>query len=346
MTNTVVQILLSILALSILIAWHEFGHYLFARLCGMRVLQYSIGFGPKLFGFTRKEIEYRVGVIPVGGYVYIFGMTPLEEGAEQDPKAFINRPLWARIVVIAAGPVMNYLLAFVLFVGVFWLWSPSNVPSFLISQVEPNSAAATVGLRSGDTILRIDGDVVSTTSDFLHRISNSHGQPLHLTVKRGAETFAATVKAHPGADGVYRLGIGYVPESFNFVGAVRESLSQLYLQSAAILKQLGQLLYGNADKSQFGGVVEITRQLSNAASQGVKNFLYLSASLSVVLGLFNILPIPSLDGSKIFILLIEGIVRRPLPPKAHLWIHGVGILLILALMLLLTVADIARIFQR
>jgi regulator of sigma E protease len=343
--SLIVQILLSLAAISILVAWHEFGHYSMARLVGMRVLKFSIGFGPKVIGFVKSGIEYQISLLPIGGYVHIAGMTSLEEGASEDPKSFINRPKWAQLLVIFAGPFFNYLLAVVLFFCVFWFWSSGTTPSLLVNQVAKDSPAAMAGVRDGDVILKIDGQNLSGTQDFLSRIANSQGKPLHFSMKRDAQALEIDVTPKASDDGTFRIGVGYVPLSFSFSGAIGESFYQLWAQSTGILSQLGQAIFGSSKNVQLGGVVEITRQLSHAVEQGFKNVLWMMASLSVVLGLFNILPIPSLDGSKIFILCLEAIIRRPINATAQLWIHAVGIIFILGLMLLLTIGDVMRLYQ-
>lgn len=345
MANLVIQILLAVFALSLLIAWHEFGHYLIARLSGMRVLQFSIGFGPKLIGFKRNEIEYRIGILPIGGYVHIAGMTDLEEGASTDPKSFVNRPFWAQVATIAAGPLFNYFLAFILFFSVFWFWSTGSTPSLLLNQVAAGSAAQEAGVLEGDVLIKINGENIEGTADFLQRIQLSKGQPLSLDILRDSKEIQLQVSPRADEGGAYRLGVGYVPLSFTFVGALKESASNLWTQSTGILAQLGQSIFGSNKNLQLGGVVEITRQLSHAASRGIRDFLWLMASLSVVLGLFNILPIPALDGSKILILGIEKVIRRKIPSKIQIVVHLAGIILILGLMLILTINDVLRIYN-
>jgi regulator of sigma E protease len=351
--NLLIQIIISLIVISLLVAWHELGHYTMARLTGMRVLRFSIGFGPKVVSMVRKGIEYQISALPIGGFVQIAGMTPLEEGAKEDPKSFINRPRWAQILVIAAGPLFNYILAFFLFISVFWLYSPSHTPSLLVNHLVPDSPAAVAGLQEGDVITHVNGKSLSRTKDFLAVIHQSQGRPINLQIERLSKDIDAKVHQQfldfqivpiVDAGGAYRIGVGYVPLSFTFSSAVAESFSQLWGQSTGILSQLGRSIFGKSD-AKLGGVVEVTRQLSHAAGQGLKNLLWLMASLSVVLGLFNILPIPALDGSKIFILCLEGVIRRPINATAQLWIHGIGIIFILALMLFLTVSDVLRIYQ-
>jgi regulator of sigma E protease len=339
----IVQILLALLAISFLVAWHELGHYLVARLSGMRVLKFSIGFGPKIWGFTRQGIEYQLSLIPVGGFVQIAGMIDSEESAQEDSKSFINRPKWAQFLTVFAGPFSNYLMAFLLFFSVFWFWSSGTTPSILVNQVVTESPAAVAGLQSGDVIVQIDGQNPSGTRDFLSRISK--GQPLNFKVHRDTVELDITVIPKMSESGEYKMGVAYVPLSFSFKGAVLEALTQCWVQSVGILTQLGSALMGKTKDLQLGGVIEITRQLSNAAEQGLKNFLAMMAGLSVVLGLFNILPIPSLDGSKLLMILIEGVTRRKIPEKAQIGIQIVGLVFILGLMILLTIGDVMRLYS-
>jgi regulator of sigma E protease len=345
MANLIVQILLAVVALSLLIAWHEFGHYLFARLSGMKVQQFSLGMGPKLIGFTRSGIEYRIGVIPFGGYVSIAGMSELEEGAAADPRSFINRPFWGQFSTIAAGPVFNYFLAFVLFVSVFWFWSTGNTPSLLLNQVVKESAAAQAGIVEGDVLIKIDGHPITGSADFLDRIANSKGKALTFDLLRDKQPLTLQVTPRADEGGRFRVGVGYVPLSFSFGGAVKESLSNLWTQSTGILTGLTRAVIGSKSDVEFGGVVAITQQLSNAASQGFRSFLWLMGSLSVVLGLFNILPIPALDGSKLLFICVEKAAGRKIPAKVQIAVHLVGIVLLLGLMVLLTINDVLRIYR-
>src|SRR5688572_6022326 len=194
------QILLAILGVGFLIAWHEFGHYIVARLLGMRVLRYSIGFGPKLWGFVKNDIEYRLSALPLGGYVQIKGMSVLEEGAEEDPKSFINRPRWARWLVLAAGPGFNYGLAFVLFVIVFSAWpSPVETPAIEVTNVVDASPAHAASLQTGDFVIAVNGAPIEDTKAFTESINASKGEALKLGVMRGDERFDAVVT--PKQDG-------------------------------------------------------------------------------------------------------------------------------------------------
>lgn len=349
--SIVLQVLISILVISLLIAWHELGHYSIARLVGMRVIKFSIGFGPKIIRVVKNKIEYQISLLPVGGYVHIAGMTSLEEGAKDDPKSFINQPKWAQLLVVSAGPAFNYILAIVIFICVFWLWSPTGTPSLLINQVAKDSAAQIAGMKENDIVTHINNLSVTNSRTFIGTIQNSLGENLDFTVERtltdnpaNKQILHIIIKPEADSTGAFKIGVGYVPLSFTFIGAVKESFSQVWQQSVGILSQLGQTIFGNSS-SQLGGIVEITRQLTHATEKGFKTLLWLAGSLSVGLGLINLLPIPALDGSKIFFICLESITRKPIPEKAQLWIHVIGIIFILGLMLLLTVSDVLRIYS-
>ena len=354
---TPTQILLAVIAVGVLIAWHEFGHYLLARLTGMRVLRFSVGFGPTLFSTRKNGIEYRLGAFPLGGFVQIFGMTPLEENARQDPKSFINQPLWARMAVIGAGPIFNYALALVLFFGVFWVFSSGNELMIRVTEVVTPSAAAEAGMQPGDLIISLDGKALKSPQAFIERIQSKSDEPMHLQILRTKETKAADsekpnekkqervdlqITPLVDAGGIPRLGIRYVPLAFSFGGAVEESFRQVWVQSVGILVALSKLFIDDEEEVQVGGIVEITRQLTQAAERGIRDLLWITGCLSVVLGLFNLLPIPALDGSKILFMSIEAIFRREFNPMIQLWINAAGLLILLGLMLWLTVFDVMR----
>lgn len=345
------QILLAILGVGFLIAFHELGHYWVARKTGMRVLRYSIGFGPALWHKVINDIEYRIAILPLGGFVHIFGMSPLEEGAREDPKAFINRPYWAKMAVIFAGPFFNYALAVVLFFCVFWIFSTGNSLMLKISDVLPESAAAEAGLLSDDVIIGLDNKGLTSTETFLDAIAGAKSTPLPLRVARPVEgqkkpeILDISVLPKPDDAGNMRLGIRYTPLGFSFSGAVKEAFYQPWKQSVGTLKALSTKLFGDGSDIQVGGIVEVTRQLTVAAEKGYRNLLWMLGSLSVVLGLFNLLPIPALDGSRMLFITVERLLGREINPTFQIWINVVGLVFLLGLMAVLTVFDVMRLMS-
>jgi regulator of sigma E protease len=345
---SVLQVLAAILGVGFLIAFHELGHYWVARKTGMRVLRYSIGFGPALWHKVVNDIEYRIAILPLGGFVHIFGMSPLEEGAREDPKSFINRPYWAKMAVIFAGPLFNYALAVVLFFCVFWIFSTGNSLMLKVSDVMPESAAAQAGLVADDVIVGLNGSGLTSTEDFLGAVAQATSTPLALRVARKKEgqkdpdMVEVSLLPKPDSTGTLRMGIRYTPLGFSFSGAVKESFYQPWKQSVGTLQALSSKLFGQGKDVQVGGIVEVTRQLTVAAEKGYRSLLWMLGSLSVVLGLFNLLPIPSLDGSRMLFLTIERVMGRELNPTFQIWVNVIGLVFLLGLMAILTVFDVMR----
>ena len=375
------QIVLAVFGIGALIAWHEFGHYLIARLSGMRVVRFSVGMGPKLWSTTKNGIEYQLAAIPFGGFVQVFGMTPMEEGASDDPRAYINRPRWARIAMLAAGPGFNYLLAAVLFFIAFAVWPGGDV---YIRGVAPGSAAQAAGLEPGDVITAVDGRGLISAEHFVSQVQLD--TPLHLTVQRNPARQAAVRAAialdqaqKEGADDAtiaqlqaaldraeqalqesdpaqtQELNVEVTPQNqdgravlgidFRFGGSgASAGLGQIalysvvicYTQSVATLVALSRM-FAPDSKVKVSGPVGITKALSKAAEKGARDFIKLLALLSLTLGLFNLLPIPALDGIKILFLLVESIARRDLFQTAQVWINVIGLLLLMLLMVGVTI---------
>ena len=341
MFDSATSVVLAILALGLLIAVHELGHYLAARLTGMRVIRFSIGFGPALYVWTRKEIEYALSAIPLGGYVHVFGMNPTEPGADEDPRSYQRRPRWARAVVIAAGPLFSYALGVLCYFAFFY----AAETVYTIAEVVPASAAATAGLQPGDQISHLDELRPPDGDAFGDYIDAHRGQAMRITLQRdGAElTLTAQLPAEPTDTGV--LGVRYrvsprVGRSQRSLGqALSASVTTTVAQSGAILVALGRLVTSPSDV-EVGGPPKIVRELKESAQRGVLDFIWLIAGLTVMFGLLNVLPVPALDGSKLLILGVEAVARRSVPARFQLAIHGVGFMLLLALMVVVSVSDI------
>jgi len=377
---SVLNVVFAILGIGALIAWHELGHYVLARLCGMRVLKYSLGFGPALAKFTHQDIQYQISALPLGGYVQIFGMTPYEEGAVEDPRSFLNQPRWQRILVMAAGPGFNYALAAFLFAITLALFPGGGL---VIDGVEDGSPAATAGLVAGDTVTRVDGKTVrgaETLTDrtraaepvklVVQRTVASHLQALTAMAAAGrtdlAETLAAaTVRQAAEGDQAPVLvevevtptgapGEGRVGARLRFGTALGETVpphtalwlgvKMCWTQSVATLSALARMFDGD-DSVQLDGPLGIGRAVTRAVERGVRDFLLTLGVLSVSLGLINLLPLPALDGIKILVLIGESALRRDLAPKIQLWVNAVGFLLLLALLIGLTVSDAADLWN-
>ncbi len=326
---------LALLAIGLLIALHEFGHLLVARATGMRVERYSIGFGPVIARFHIGETEYCLSAFPVGGYVRIAGMTP-GEGGEDDPRAFNRRPAWQRLLVIAAGPATNELLA----AALVYVVAIAGMPYTRVAQVGellPGSAAAQAGLAPGDVVLKVDGAPVSTFGDLVAAVRGHPGETVALDVRRGAEARRFTVKLGTPpllgvAAPVRRYGpLDAVPAAIEWTG--RQTVGVVTGTLDALRHPRGAQIAGPI------GTVQVTVQ---EAERGWQSLVFTLALISLALAVFNVLPWPALDGGRLLFLLFELVARRPVNQRIEVAFHAMGFLLLLGLILLVSVGDVKR----
>lgn len=334
--------LFAIVALGLLIAFHELGHLLAARLFGIRVLQFSIGFGPPLFKVRRGETDYTIGAVPLGGFVRIHGMNPHEEIAPDDSRAFSAKLPWQRLLVLVAGSAANYLLALVVLVALHLAGTHVPVP-MAIGAVEPGSEAARAQLRPGDVIVSVDGEKVDQWSALVTRVNDSPDRPLVLGIARGGEQLEVRVRPRPDPAGVGRLGIHqqYVYRQHAFgdaVGAAFTYANRLVIEGATLMWRLVSLQGGVELSSPVG----IVKQASAAASAGLDAFLRVLVAISVALAFFNLLPIPALDGGRALFVAIELASGRKVNPKVETLLHTVGFVLLIALILVVAFNDLRR----
>ena len=352
----------------VVVGLHEAGHMFCAKKAGMRVDTFSIGMGPALWSFQRGETEYRIAPIPFGGYVHIVGLDPEEEGAADDPRAFDNRPLWARALAIFGGPLANYLTAMVLVVVVMMAWGGRWAVG--VVSVSDGAPAAAVGLKGGDRLLAINGESLSNVSD-LSRLAGKAGT-YELTITRPSKA-AAQIASQPWyregdvlvrqgeasdgshqvvfrrsmtkPEGLFGMGVSQalVEGSDPSLGEALVTSVRLPLEtSVGIGRALVQAM--TAPKSgSLGGPVAILKSATDEAQAGLLRFLLFAITLSVALGFFNLLPIPALDGGRLVFLGLEAISEKLLPsPEMQMRIHSYGFTLLLGLIVLLTVFDVRR----
>ena len=341
------SILVAILGLSLLIVVHEGGHFLVARLCGMRVERFSIGFGKPLVSFKRGDTVYQLAPIPLGGFVQITGLNPHEEFDHNDPYVYPNRPRWMRLAVLVAGPGANYLIAVVMALGIFLTVGKWTV-THEIAEVVPNSAAQAAGLQARDVLLEANGKTLSKELPITNVVQASNGAPVVLKLKRGEEIRTLTVMARKDPkEGVYRIGIrtqqGYarIPASQAF----REAMIMPVRVTGEILGGMYKMVAGQ-EPANLSGPVGIARHMANAAEQGATEFLRLMVLLSVYLGIFNLLPLPALDGGRVLFLVINALPIKQISAKTEAAVHMVGLLLLLGVFVLVTFKDIKEIVVR
>jgi regulator of sigma E protease len=344
-------ILLAILALGVLIIVHEGGHFLVARLSGMRVDRFSIGFGPKLFSFKRGETVYQIAAIPLGGFVQIAGLNPGEEGmAANDPRAYPNRPVWQRLATIFAGPATNYVFAAVMLVGMFLAWGvPGLGKAPVVSEVVEKSAAAAAGLQEEDEIKAVDGKKVEDGNQVLPIVNASGGRPIVVDIVRSGKPMAITVTPAKNGSSGYLMGVKLggvqIWEQLPTGTRIEEALTYPFRYSAFVLQTL---VSGGVKQiwQQGSGPVGIVKEMRKRIENGPKQGLMLIAMISIYLGLFNLLPLPGLDGGRLMFLGWEAISRKRVNERIEQTIHMVGVLMLLGLIVVITFKNDIPIFSR
>ncbi len=334
--------LLPIVAVGLLIAVHEFGHFAAARALGMRVDAFSIGFGPVLLAFKWGETEYRLSLLPFGGYAKIAGMAP-GELPEEEPRAYLNRPAWQRALVLFAGPFVNWLVAFLLLAGLLMAGLSQPLDEPLIGAVAEGSPAEVAGLRAGDRVVAVDGKKMASWEELVGAIRASGGE--RMTFEYLRETRRQSAMLSTGTDGM--LGIASSTVEVRTPPAQALALSfvktgEIVGSSLASLKRL----VTRESKGQLMGPLGIVDETRRAADSGMRPFLFTLVLISLALALMNLLPFPALDGGRLAFLAIESIRGKPVSPRVEGTFHAAGFALLLALILYATFGDVGRIAGR
>lgn len=340
------SIAITLIIVAILILAHELGHFITARKIGIPVHEFSLGFGPKLLSTRRKGVEYSFRIIPLGGFVRMAG----EEGDDLDhPDGFMKRTPLEKIAVSFAGPFMNFILALVIFIFAFAVIGiPENTNEPVIGKTLSGKPAEQAGIKPGDRILSVNGQAITNWEEFDRFTESNQSRPLEIRVQRGQESL--TIPVTPGIiDLNGNIGIGVLnsvtTHRFGVLESIAMGLEKTFQMTVELLRYLGYALTGGASMSDVAGPVGITRMVGEFASVGTVFLLIFMAFLSINLGIMNLLPIPALDGSKIVFALIEIVRRKPMEPEKEGFIHMVGFILLMLLMVVITYHDIVRWFR-
>ncbi|WP_426349333.1 RIP metalloprotease RseP [Alloiococcus sp. CFN-8] len=328
-------IIVALLVLGLLITIHELGHFIMAKANNVKVEEFSIGMGPELKKIQGKETQYSIRLFPIGGYVKMYG----EEEDTGDPRAFMSKKPLQRISIVAAGVIMNFLLAIFLF-SMVTLANGYVKPN--ISEVVANSPAEAAGLKPGDIITEVNSNKVWTFSDLSLHVFISEGNPVEIKYTRQGKDYKATITpAFNKDEAAYQIGVAPTLEEKPGIG---ESLSEGFKKSVSTINQvvysIKTIFAGKASLNDVGGPVSIIRISGAAAKAGIWNLLSLAAMLSVQLSIFNLIPFPALDGGWLLFLLIELITRRKVSDKIVQAANLVGISILFLLMILVTIKDI------
>jgi regulator of sigma E protease len=356
MENVVYSIAAAVIGLGLLIVFHEFGHFLLAKLSGVGVLTFSVGFGPKLWVKKKGETEYAISAFPLGGYVKMVGEDPDEEVQQADiEKSFAHKSLLKRIAIVVAGPGFNLLLAVFLFMVVFTFYGVP-VMSTQVSGVEKGSPAERAGIAKGDRILAIDGDAVKEWEELSKKIKGSGGRALNLQIRRGEETKNITVQptqkegrnifGERKDDWIIGIGSQVSIEKGNPGLAVVKAVYHTYDYAKLTLMAFYKMLLGDVSPRNIGGPILIAQMAGQQAQEGLGSFLAFLAVLSINLGVLNLLPVPVLDGGHLLFFLVEAVIRKPVAVKYREVAQQVGICLLALLMVYAFYNDIVRFFEK
>ncbi|MBB3389381.1 regulator of sigma E protease [Rhizobium sp. BK275] len=355
-----------VIVLSLLVFVHEMGHYLVGRWSGIRILAFSVGFGPEIAGFTdRHGTRWKISAIPLGGYVRFFG----DEDASSKPdtdrlaamtdeereRSFAGAKLWKRAATVAAGPIANFILAIAIFTVLFSIYG-RTVSDPVVAEVKPDSAAAAAGVLPGDLLFSIDGTKVQTFDDVRRYVSIRPNQNIVVTVERNGEKMDLPMvpqrtditdqfgnKIEIGLIGIVtNEEVGHFRlQTFTPLEALHEGVIQTWHIVTGTFKYIGNLLNGSMKADQLGGPIRVAQASGQMATLGIGALLQLAAVLSVSIGLLNLMPVPVLDGGHLMFYAVEAVRGRPLGSSAQEIAFRIGLAMVLTLMVFATWNDIS-----
>jgi len=344
------SILIAILIFGLIIAVHELGHFIAAKSCGIKVNEFALGMGPKLLHFKKGETEYSLRLFPIGGFCAMEG----EDDSSDDKRAFRSKPVWQRIIVVVAGATVNILMGVILTMVLSSMYEsiPDTTVSHFAKNSETNANVASsydCGLREGDRIIKINGLRVFTYSDISYKLASEISEPFTLEVERAGKkiilddvVFGSNETGEKGRDFAIKT-LDKTPG--NVISySLRDSVSTARL----IWISLADLIKGKYGADELSGPVGTISIIGQAADAGknvrekVMSLLNLTIFITINVGIFNLLPIPALDGGRLVFLIIEGIRRKPIKPEYEAYVHAIGMLLLFGLMIFATYNDIIR----
>lgn len=340
----VLAFVLAILALGLLVIFHEFGHYWVAKRSGMSVSRFSIGFGPVLYQTERDGTLFQVAAVPLGGFVQIDGMDP-EDELEDPSKSYEAKPFHLKFATILAGPVANYLLGFAFLFMFYAAFNYEPLPPIEVVKVTPDSPAAVAGIEQGDLLFGTQAGPYKKVEDFAKSIQDSGGAPIIFTLRRGGQEQKVEVTPRDAA-GRYLVGIAFEgaerrEDPLSLGEAVVTAATKVVSTSGMILRVVPRL-FQKGSGADLTGPLGIIRELARQMKRSWQDTLPVIAQLSIMLGLFNLFPIPALDGSRLLFLLIGFVRRRPVSPKLENYVHFAGMLLMLGLFIVISYKDVVR----
>lgn len=332
-------IIVALLVFSIIVFIHELGHFTFAKMNGVKVHEFSIGMGPKIYSI-KKDTEYSIRLLPLGGFVSMEG----EDEESSDPRSFGAKSILQRASIIFAGPFFNIIFTIILFIPIFMFIGSQTTT---LGGVTENGPAYSAGVKVGDTIEAIDGKKVNSWQDVIQSLNESDGSDVKLSIDRNGQNKEISVTPQKGEDGRYVIGIETKVER-NILTSIKNAFTTTYDMTVQMITFVGQLFTGTVPGgvgNSVSGPLGVISIVSEAAKMGIVNIMYIAAVLSLNLGIINLVPFPALDGGRLFMLAIEAIRGgKKLDPNKEAMINMVGLGALMIFMVFITYKDILRLF--
>lgn len=345
----ILLIIIAILLFGLIIFIHEFGHFFTAKMSGVKVNEFALGMGPQLIKFKKGETLYSLRLFPIGGFCQMEG----EDEASNDEGSFSNKPVYKRMIIVTAGAIMNIILGFVIMIII--LCQQEYYPSNTIDKFADNAVSSNYGLQAGDEILSINEYKVMTDKDLSFALSMDKDHIVDMVVSRnGNKIYLENVKFGTKQldDGTQILALDFYvkPIPRTFLSVITQSFKSTISMVRIVFASLRGLIVGQFGFNELAGPIGAASAIGEAASAGleinfvqaINNILTMMVVITVNLGIFNLLPLPALDGGRFVFLIIEAIRRKPIDQKYEGWVHAAGFAILLIFMAIVTISDILR----
>ena len=341
--NNVWPYIVAVLVFLVVIIIHEFGHFILAKLNGIKVNEFAVGFGPKIFQKQKGETVYSVRLVPFGGFCAMEG----EDEDSSDPRAFGSKKPWRRLLVVIAGAVFNLILGFILCIG--FVAGQELYATTTVAKFDESAVSSQYGLKVKDTIIEANGRNVYTFNDLSYIFGTSEDGVMDFVVERdGKKVVLDDVKF---AMEEYEDGNKYISLDFfvygeprSFWSVIKNAAKTEISLARVVFMSVGDLISGRFGLSDMSGPVGITVAVGNAAKQSLNSLIYIAALLTINLGIFNLLPLPALDGGRSLFILFEMIFRKSVPAKYEGWVHAAGFILLIMLAIVILISDVVKLF--